>query len=336
VTGLLRNFVVRSFIVVALTTVWTPLRAHGSEPDRPKSTIRLVGDEEPTGPRRNTQPLNVLPPQHDGELPQPITNTELPQSPVSQPQDPQSTDLPPMGNAPSSLDDYSTEQGGQEPELHSNSESFFDRLKWLGLRHYSTDGRNAGMGIPLVGTSWLNRPYYLGIDLGTVWITDSVQPDVTRDTDMYGGIYAGCDWDYYWGTEFDIQRATPELINEHVPNAPRGDRMMIYTANMMYYPWGDSYYRPYWRLGIGEMDVDYPMDNGQRRDESLWNFPIGIGIKYPVRRWLAARAEITDELGLGNSGVATQHDITLTFALEWRFGAHPRSYWPWNPSRHIW
>ena len=35
-------------------------------------------------------------------------------------------------------------------------------------------------------------------------------------------------------------------------------------------------------------------------------------------------------------GVATQHDLTLTFGLEWRFGAHPRSYWPWNPSRHIW
>ncbi len=112
--------------------------------------------------------------------------------------------------------------------------------------------------------------------------------------------------------------------------------MMIYTASMMYYPWGDSYFRPYWRVGIGEMDIDYPMDNGLRRDESLWTFPFGIGIKYPVRRWLAARAELTDELGLGNSGVATQHDLTLTLALEWRFGAHPRSYWPWNPSRHIW
>ena len=65
-------------------------------------------------------------------------------------------------------------------------------------------------------------------------------------------------------------------------------------------------------------------------------FPIGMGIKYPVRRWLAARAELTDHWACGNDGIATQHNISLTLGLEWRFGAHPRSYWPWHPSRHIW
>ena len=112
--------------------------------------------------------------------------------------------------------------------------------------------------------------------------------------------------------------------------------MVIWSANMMYYPWGDSVYRPYWRCGIGGMEIDYPTDNGHRRDETLWAFPIGIGIKYPLRRWLATRVEITDQIGIGNNGVNSQHDFTLTFALEWRLGAHPRSYWPWNPSRHIW
>ena len=108
------------------------------------------------------------------------------------------------------------------------------------------------------------------------------------------------------------------------------------TVSLMYYPWGDSLFRPYWRLGIGATDIDYPTDQGHRRDETLWTFPIGVGLKYPIRRFLAARAELTDQLALGNDGVATQHDLTLTFGLEWRFGAHPRSYWPWNPSRHIW
>ena len=55
-----------------------------------------------------------------------------------------------------------------------------------------------------------------------------------------------------------------------------------------------------------------------------------------AEEWLAARTEFTDQLAIGNTGVATQHDLTLTFGLEWRFGVHPRSYWPWNPSRHIW
>jgi hypothetical protein len=218
------------------------------------------------------------------------------------------------------------------------TDSYFSKLRWLGLRHSSYSGRNAGIGIPLTGTSWLNRPYYLGGDIGTVWLTRPINSDLTNDIDMFGGVFAGCDWDYYWGTELAINRATPEIINETTTgrDAKRGDALMEETVSLMYYPWGDSLFRPYWRLGIGATEIDYPTDRGHRRDETLWTFPIGIGLKYPFRRFLAARAEFADQLALGNDGVATQHDLTLTFGLEWRFGAHPRSYWPWNPSRHIW
>ena len=192
------------------------------------------------------------------------------------------------------------------------------------------------MGIPLTGTSWLNRPYYLGGEIGTVWLTRPINSDLTNDIDMFGGIFAGCDWDYYWGTELAVNRATPEIINEKARDAKRGDTLMEETVSLMYYPWGDSLFRPYWRVGMGATEIDYPTDRGHRRDETLWTFPIGIGLKYPIRRFLAVRAEFTDQLALGNEGVATQHDLTLTFGLEWRFGVHPRSYWPWNPSRHIW
>ena len=100
------------------------------------------------------------------------------------------------------------------------SDSYFSKLKWLGLRHSSYSGRNAGMGIPLTGTSWLNRPYYLGGDIGTVWLTRPINSDLTNDIDMFGGVFAGCDWDYYWGTELSINRATPEIINETRPATP--------------------------------------------------------------------------------------------------------------------
>jgi hypothetical protein len=216
------------------------------------------------------------------------------------------------------------------------SDSYFSKLRWLGLRHSSYSGRNAGIGIPLMGTSWLNRPYYLGADIGTVWLTRPINSDLTNDIDMFGGVFVGCDWDYYWGTELAVNRATPEIVNEDARDAKRGDMLMEETLSLMYYPWGDSLFRPYWRLGVGATEIDYPTDAGHRRDETLWTFPIGIGLKYPFRRFLAARVEFADQLALGNEGVATQHDLTLTFGLEWRFGAHPRSYWPWNPSRHIW
>jgi hypothetical protein len=63
---------------------------------------------------------------------------------------------------------------------------------------------------------------------------------------------------------------------------------------------------------------------------------MGVGVKYPIRRWLAARAEVADHVGVGHYRLSAQHNLTLILGLEWHFGAHPRSYWPWNPSRHIW
>jgi hypothetical protein len=244
---------------------------------------------------------------------------------------------PSEDGAPASLDEYSPHSEADDcPTDATPSEAFFSKLRWLGFKHSSYSGRNAGRGVPLVGTSWLNRPYYVGADIGTVWVTKPVEEGITRDIDTFGGLYAGYDCDYYWGTELAVQRATPELKNEDARNANRGDRRMYWSANLLYYPWGDSLFRPYWRTGLGATEIDYPMDSGERRDEALWAVPIGIGLKYPFRRWLAVRAEFVDQIGLGNSGIATQHDLTLTFALEWRLGARPRSYWPWNPSRQIW
>lgn len=241
-------------------------------------------------------------------------------------------DARPFAQRPSEYNTAPPDDAESMPE----SDSYFSGLKWLGFRHSSYSGRNAGIGVPLTGTSWLNRPYYVGGDIGTAWLTRPINTDLTNDIDMFGGVFAGYDWDYYWGTEFAVNRATPEIINETRRDAKRGDRLMEESLSLMYYPWGDSLFRPYWRFGIGATEIDYPTDRGHRRDEMLWTFPIGVGIKYPFRRWLAARAEFADQLALGNDGVATQHDLTLTFGLEWRFGVHPRSYWPWNPSRHIW
>lgn len=316
---MLRNCIFVALLFSALTAVFCLRPAVAAPPsDGDPTTVELL----PAGPSNSIdQPA----------INQPDAPLEL--FPVDAP--PESGGPSHVQPFPETLEDYAAEADVEDPPP-GVADSHFSKLKWLGLRHSSKDGRNAGIGVALVGTSWLNRPYYIGADLGTVWITDRVNKDITRDIDMFGGIYGGCDWDYYWGTELAVQRATPELINEQARDADRGDRMMLWSASLMYYPWGDSMFRPYWRCGLGGTEIDYPTDHGARRDEALWTFPIGVGIKYPVRRWLAARAEVADQIGIGNQGVATQHDLTLTLGLEWRFGAHPRSYWPWNPSRHIW
>jgi hypothetical protein len=209
-------------------------------------------------------------------------------------------------------------------------------LQFFGLRHSYTDGRNVGWGWPFVGTSWLNRPYYVGGTIGVLGMANRIESNVRPDVDTFGGFIVGWDWDYYWGSEIQIERATPELTNSNFPDVSSGNRMMLWSYQWMYYPWGDSLIRPFWRIGIGSTDVDFVADDGHRRDELLWTFPIGIGVKYPMYHWLAARFEFTDHLCPGNRGVSTLNDLTLTFGLEWHFGARPKSYWPWNPSTHLW
>ncbi len=206
----------------------------------------------------------------------------------------------------------------------------------FGLRHSSTDGRNVGLGGPLVGTSWLNRPIYGGGELGSIWIMRRVEDSVSRDTDVIGGFYFGWDWDFYWGSELRFDWATPELINSDAPDANRADSLFIWNYNLMYYPWGDSRFRPYWRWGIGGAHFDYPTDDGNRDDQTLLTLPIGLGLKFPIDRWMAARAEFTDLISVGAGGLPTMNNLTLTLGFELRYGVRPQSYWPWNPSRHIW
>jgi hypothetical protein len=109
-----------------------------------------------------------------------------------------------------------------------------------------------------------------------------------------------------------------------------------WNYSLMYYPWGDAAIRPYWRWGIGNTRVDFPLDSGTQHSEWLLTLPVGIGVKCLIRPWLTARTELTDYLAFDDSVVPTQNDLALRFGLEWRFGVRPRSYWPWYPSRHVW
>jgi hypothetical protein len=169
-----------------------------------------------------------------------------------------------------------------------------------------------------------------------MWMTTRLEDSVGRDADVIGSLFIGWDWDYYWGSEFQLAYATPELSNSSASEADRNDRMVHWNYSLMYYPWGDSAIRPYWRLGAGDSKFDFPNDDGFRHDEWLFTIPVGIGLKYPLQRWLAARTEFTDLISWGGHGVGSQHNLTLNFGLECRFGVRPKSYWPWNPSRYIW
>jgi outer membrane protein with beta-barrel domain len=309
---------------VAIVVGFTTTRSHCAPPLRvPESNPYLNG-----APIAQTfdpaQQPPVMPPSQTWPDGQPVAPVEAEAAPPGW-----------FGPPPEmSPDQYFNPNWSGAPDC--SPDTYLPIFDWLQLRHSYTFGRNVGVGGPYVGTSWLNRPYYFGGELGWIWITRAQEDSVTRDVDIFGGIFIGWDWDYYWGSELRFGRATPELVNAESLDARRNDVLFTWNYNAMYYPWGDAMLRPYWRWGIGNTKFDFPLDDGTRHDEWLFTFPIGLGFKYPFRPWLAGRAELTDYLSIGHNGLPTQNNLTLTFGLEWRFGIHPKSYWPWYPSRHQW
>jgi hypothetical protein len=302
VTGLLRYWLV---IIVAMGwCIVAPRWAHAAPPS--------PGEGEQGALLPETWPVEWQPLPEDEQLEQSVKDSEAPVSEFGEPM----------------LDLHA--------EVEEPPSIFWPSPRWLGLRHSSTHGRHVGRGSPLAATSWKNRPFYVGGELGTIWLHEPIADNISEDVDVFGGFFLGCDFDHYWGLELRFDWATPELKNSEARDADRTDSLFIWNYSFLYYPWGDSLVRPYWRAGIGDTRFDFPLDDGSRHDEWLLTFPLGFGVKYPVKRWLAARAELCDQLAIGRDEFETQHNLTLTFGLEWHFGAHPRSYWPWNPDRHIW
>ena len=211
-----------------------------------------------------------------------------------------------------------------------------DVVRRMRFHHSSTDGRTYGSHQAMRGTSWLNRPYYVGISSGGFFMTQGVQDNVRNDNDLFAALQIGWDWDYFWALEFRLGRAQPEMVNKVQPTVARNDALLITDLSLVYYPAGDTVVRPYLRVGVGWTDFDFPTDTGARVEVSPFTMPFGLGIKWPVRRWLAARVELLDNLAFADSAVNTHHNFTLVLGLEYRLGAKPKSYWPWHPNRHIW
>jgi hypothetical protein len=205
---------------------------------------------------------------------------------------------------------------------------FFREMRF---HHSSIDGRSFRER-PIHGTSWLNRPFHVGVATGGFFMTQGPQDDVRNDNDLFGAVHLGWDWDYYWGLEGRIGRATPELINRNAPTVSRSDSLMVTDISLLYYPQGDTVVRPYLRAGIGWTDFDVPNDDGTISEASPFTIPFGLGVKWPVRRWLAARLELVDNLAIADSAVKVQNNVTLVFGMEYRWGAKPKSYWPWDSS----
>ncbi len=192
--------------------------------------------------------------------------------------------------------------------------------------------RHIGKGDPLTGSSWLNRPHSLGVFVGPIFNDTLVTDQIDQDSSVLAGLRLGWDFDHYWGSELRFGWSTADLSGP--PDDPNSD-IFLSDVDLLYYPWGDSRFRPYLLLGLGMATFDYVDLQGMERDAVLLGMPFGGGLKYQAHPRLAFRLEVLDNLAFENDRLDTMHNVSLSFGLELRYGGTRRVYFPWQPSRHV-
>jgi hypothetical protein len=205
------------------------------------------------------------------------------------------------------------------------------------LRHGEPNdpNRHVGLGGPLTGTSWLNRPYYFGWLVGGLWGSTLIDGELDQDEDLFGGYRLGWDFDHYWGTEARIAFAHLDLFDGDGVDTLRTARHLYYDANLLFYPWGDAAWRPFASIGLGLGSFRFEDANAQFFDATMLTIPFGIGVKYYHRPWLALRTSLMDNFAVGG-GLDTMHNFSWTAGVEVHFGGPRRGYFPYHPGGFIW
>lgn len=210
-------------------------------------------------------------------------------------------------------------------------------LPWHpGHRDPDDPARHVGLGYPLAGTSWRNRPVHLGWLFGGINGDDLIGGQIGQAEDILGGYRLGWDFDHYWGSELRFAFANLELTDLQAAGNKLGtSRNHFWDLHLLYYPWGDARWRPYFTLGAGLASFYFQDTNGQSVNETLLSLPFGLGVKYYWDNWLAVRCGLMDNLSFGSQGLSTMHNISLTCGVEIHFGRPPRSYYPYHPGGYL-
>jgi hypothetical protein len=182
---------------------------------------------------------------------------------------------------------------------------------------------------PLLGTSWMNRPWHAGWLVGMMFGDDLLGGDLALGEDLIGGYRIGEDMSEFWGWEGRFAFANPGLEDGNVPPQLGSADVWFSDGSVLYYPWGDTQVRPYVSLGAGASGFRFTDDQGRRYRETLFHVPLGIGVKCLYLRWLAVRFDLTQNIALGDGELETMNNVSATAGVEVHFGGRRRSYFPW-------
>lgn len=176
------------------------------------------------------------------------------------------------------------------------------------------------IGQPLIGTSWLDNPLSLSLFAGGAEGTPLVRDQIIQDNiGVFAGFGGGIDYDYYWGIEKRLNYASLQIANvDHTQK--RVAEAFYGEYRLMYYPLGDTRWRPFVFTGPGLVDFFYRDNSGDSLHRTQFMIPFGLGLKYMWTPHWVTRVEILDDYSIGTWGMSSMHNVSINFGLEARFG----------------
>jgi hypothetical protein len=191
---------------------------------------------------------------------------------------------------------------------------------------------------PMMRDSWQFRPFNISVFEGALLVTAPIQSEFRNGAGFLTGFRVGWDFAAHFGGETRFGFSKIFLLDSTHSTEIGYEKLFYFDSSLLYYPLGDTQWRPFFSLGGGLADVNVVSSVGSNLHPTAFNMPFGGGIKYRYGSRVAFRVDIRDNLTFsGNGGLRTLNNIEILGGIEFHFGGgERRSYWPWNPSRHWW
>ncbi|HEX7377628.1 MAG TPA: outer membrane beta-barrel protein [Pirellulales bacterium] len=179
--------------------------------------------------------------------------------------------------------------------------------------------KDRGIGIPLKSFGWRTQPFATSGFAGATNGGPLIRGHVLQRPSFYTGVNFAWDYDHYWGFEKRLGFGALDLTNAQHQALETG-WSVTGEYRLMWYPLGDSRWRPFVTAGIGWSNFYYEDDYHHHHLATLFSFPYGGGVKYLLNERLALRVDMIDELTFAGGPINTFHYVALVAGLEVRLG----------------
>ena len=191
--------------------------------------------------------------------------------------------------------------------------------------------RHRDIGGPLTRQSWRYRPFGLGLFVGYINGGTLINDWLGSTDGTLGGFRLGWDPGYYWGCEFRYAASSmgtwDSLLAQETLTSSGGTYglhrdvdLTLWDFSVLYYPWGDTTWRPYALAGLGSARMSFEDCMSEQWSQQVFAMPLALGLKYRYNSRLAFRFEAADNIVFATGQADTVHHFSFTGGLEIRFG----------------